>query len=127
MKKYDTKNLVITMKERYMSLDEARLIRASILANDNEKYTEIQQIGKNKYCLKLVNSKIDEDIHKQIKKYLNNIGAEIYLENAKHKRRRKRQLQKENIEQHERAINGDEKATEIIAEIRDKVTAKVEG
>lgn len=101
-----TRNLVITKKDRYFTLEEAQEIRTNIVNGKNEPYLHIQRILKNKYDLIINYREMESRKYKALKELLQDrYNAEIYLPSKKHKRRRYVQNNKIDIEQHENEIN----------------------
>lgn len=100
----DTRNLVITEKESYLTTNKAIAI-SSMLNNKYETPNTIEAILKNKWAIKFDELDMEESKYYKIKKTLQNLQLEIYIETEKHNNRRKKQMKNDKRMAEEIKIN----------------------
>lgn len=87
----NTRNLIITNKEKYLNSDQA-IVTSVILTKNYEAPNTIEAAGKNKWSIKLDEREIEIEKYNKIVKTLRSLQMEVYTSNKTHERRRSRQI-----------------------------------
>lgn len=107
----NTRNLVITEKEKYLTKDKA-LATSTMLYIKYEAPNTIQAAGKNKWSIQLDEKQMPKEKYKKLRTTLQKLQLEIYTTSKAHERRRNRQLVHEKRMLEETELNS--QATKII-------------
>lgn len=106
----NTRNLIITNKEKYLNTDQA-IVTSVILSKNHDTPNTIEAIGKNKWSIKLDEREMEKEKYSKIVKTLRSLQMEVYTTNKAHDRRRSRQINHDTRMNEEIKIN--EKATRL--------------
>lgn len=107
----NTRNLVITEKEKYLTKDKA-LSASTMIYTKYEAPNTIKATGKNKWAIQLDEREMPLEKYKKLRGLLQKLEMEVYTTSKAHERRISRQQKHEKRMLEEAELNS--KATEII-------------